>query len=40
MVMFDWSTEHAAVTCTDEDRRVVVNFNFKLSTPVKRGFAS
>ncbi len=40
MVMFDCSTEHAAVTCTDEDRRVVVNFNFKLSTPVKRGFAS
>ncbi len=37
MVMFDCSPEHAAVTGPDEDRRVVVTFNFKLSTPVKRG---
>tara|TARA_B100000131_G_scaffold276679_1_gene280022 strand:+ start:453 stop:953 length:501 start_codon:yes stop_codon:yes gene_type:complete len=32
MVIFDCSTRHAAVTCTDEMRRVVVNFNFTTRT--------
>ncbi len=32
MVIFDCSTRHAAVTCTDEIRRVVVNFNFTTRT--------
>ena len=39
LVMFDCSTEHTAVTCTDEDRRIVVNFNFKPKNKPK-GFAS
>ena len=28
MVIFDSDLEHAGVTCTDEKRRVVVNFNY------------
>ena len=28
MVIFDSNLEHAGVTCTDEDSRVVVNFNY------------
>ena len=28
MVIFDSSLEHEGVTCTDEDRRVLINFNY------------
>jgi len=28
MVIFDSNLEHEGVTCTDEDRRVVINFNY------------
>ena len=28
LVTFDCSTQHAAVSCTDEDRRIVVNINY------------
>tara|TARA_B100001057_G_C22264875_1_gene724668 strand:- start:5 stop:559 length:555 start_codon:yes stop_codon:yes gene_type:complete len=30
MVTFDCSTKHAAVSCTDEHRRIVVNINYYL----------
>ena len=28
LITFDYLTEHAAVSCTDEDRRIVVNINY------------
>jgi hypothetical protein len=28
MVIFDSNIKHAGITCTDEKRRVVVNFNY------------
>ena len=30
LVTFDCSTKHAAVSCTDEDRRIVVNINYTI----------
>ena len=30
MVIFDSNLEHQGVTCTDEKRRVIVNFNYDL----------
>ena len=30
LVVFDSNLEHAGVTCTDTNRRVVINFNFNI----------
>lgn len=30
LLTFDCSTKHAAVSCTDEDRRIVVNINYTI----------
>tara|TARA_R110000796_G_scaffold96553_1_gene202364 strand:- start:654 stop:1184 length:531 start_codon:yes stop_codon:yes gene_type:complete len=30
MVLFDWDLEHRGISHTDKERRVLINFNFKL----------
>ena len=36
LVVFDSNLQHAGVTCTDVNRRVVINFNFKIFEGVQQ----